>query len=164
MLLAASLQCFKPADEGLSVHSAGSELLLLSFFPFYETDEGKHAFRLRFLADRGGDWPFQIGLPYVCVSHVYRFRKRSRSPCSFGSNARHYVRKEPTRPLGPPRLLLSQLKEAGTYTVKCSLDSQDRLSKCVCETPHPFEMRGDLLEHGPLRDSETFSLFFPPVL
>lgn len=31
MLLAASLQWFEPADEGLSVHSAGSKLLLLSF-------------------------------------------------------------------------------------------------------------------------------------
>jgi len=74
------------------------------------------------------------------------------------------MRKKPTplaRSFPAPRpLSLSQLKEAGTYTVKCSLDSQDRLSKCVCEIPHPFEMQGDLLEHGPLRDSETFSLLF----
>ncbi len=149
-------------------HFVGWGCYYYPFFHFYETDEGKHALHLHFLADCSGNWPFQIGLPYVSVPHVYHFHKRSASQCSFRSNTRHYMRKKPT-PLArslarifpaPRPLSLSQLKEAGTYTVKCSLDSQDRLSKCVHEIPHPFEMRGDLLEHGPLRDSETFSFLF----
>lgn len=167
MLLATSVQWFQAEHEALRAFW-GLKLLLLSFFFIFMKHEGKHTLHLHFLADCSGDWPFQIGLPYVSVPHVYHFHKRSASQCSFRSNTRHYMRKKPTplaRSFPAPRpLSLSQLKEAGTYTVKCSLDSQDRLSKCVCEIPHPFEMQGDLLEHGPLRDSETFSLLFSSPL
>lgn len=71
-------------------------ILFFFFFHFYETDEGKHALHLHFLADCSGDWPFHIGLPYVSVPHVYHFHKRSASQCSFRSNTRHYMRKKPT--------------------------------------------------------------------
>lgn len=102
------------------------------------------------------DW-IALCFCFTCIS----FPQKITQPVQFRVKREALRAQRGRPPARPPPLSLSQLKEAGTYTVKCSLDSQDRLSKCVCETPHPFEMRGDLLEHGPLRDSQTFSLFFP---
>lgn len=172
MLLATWVQWFQAEHEALRAFW-GLKLLLLSFsfFSFLWNRWGETCTSSPFSSRLQWRLTFSYWIALCFCSTCISFPQKISQPVQFQvkHKALHAQKAHPARTLArsfpaPRPLSLSQLKEAGTYTVKCSLDSQDRLSKCVCEIPHPFEMRGDLLEHGPLRDSETFSLLFssPP--